>query len=161
MRRLRVGDVKELFDLGAGLGKLAIQVFLQFRNIVRVVGVELSPTRYALAERALLRLAQYGPAVTMTGEHEAKSKFKSKYVILRHDRGHVVLGEVGASDMASGVIRTLELRSGDVFDVVHDIQSAGIVCWDMRMHKVRSCARVLSRFFVHVAESGQACVRLV
>lgn len=48
-----------LVDLGAGLGKLAVQCFLQFPGLRRVVGVELAWTRYAMSRDALSRLAQY------------------------------------------------------------------------------------------------------
>lgn len=33
---------RSLFDLGSGCGRLCVQVFLQFPNLVRVVGVEVS-----------------------------------------------------------------------------------------------------------------------
>jgi hypothetical protein len=50
-----------LFDLGMGTGKVAIQAFLQFRNLQYVYGVELSAGRYAMAEAAVIRLAIMSP----------------------------------------------------------------------------------------------------
>jgi precorrin-6B methylase 2 len=35
-----------LFDMGMGAGKVAVQAFLQFRNLHYVYGVELSRGRY-------------------------------------------------------------------------------------------------------------------
>uniref|UniRef100_A0A7S3NGR3 DOT1 domain-containing protein n=1 Tax=Aureoumbra lagunensis TaxID=44058 RepID=A0A7S3NGR3_9STRA len=46
-----------LFDLGMGTGKVPMQAFLQFPNLKRVYGVELSVARYRLAEKAYLNLA--------------------------------------------------------------------------------------------------------
>ena len=46
-----------LVDLGSGVGKLALQAFLQFPNLSKVVGVELSPSRVTEAHSALQKLA--------------------------------------------------------------------------------------------------------
>ena len=54
---------RSLFDLGAGTGKVALQAFLQFGNLARVYGVELSLSRYRLGEAALLRLVRAHPGV--------------------------------------------------------------------------------------------------
>jgi hypothetical protein len=45
-KRLSAQDASVLFDLGMGTGKIAIQAFLQFRNLKYVYGVELSTGRY-------------------------------------------------------------------------------------------------------------------
>lgn len=55
---LRAGAGKVLFDLGMGTGKLVMQSFIQFTNLTRVVGVELSHSRFAIAEAAVLELAR-------------------------------------------------------------------------------------------------------
>ena len=39
-------DASTLFDLGMGTGKVAIQAFVQYRNLSYVYGVELSAGRY-------------------------------------------------------------------------------------------------------------------
>ena len=52
---------KVLYDLGMGTGKVAIQAFLQFRNLRYVYGVELSHGRYLMAEAAAIRLAMMQP----------------------------------------------------------------------------------------------------
>lgn len=44
-----------------GLGKLLLQAFLQFPNLRHCVGVEVSPSRFAVAETAALGLAQLFP----------------------------------------------------------------------------------------------------
>jgi len=50
-----------LLELGMGSGKVALQSFLQCRGVSHVLGVELVPSRYAIAEAALLRLAESMP----------------------------------------------------------------------------------------------------
>ncbi len=54
-------QTRVLVDLGMGTGKVALQAFLQFGNLNRVVGVELSASRYAVGERALFRLVELLP----------------------------------------------------------------------------------------------------
>ncbi len=39
-------NANSLFDLGMGTGKVAVQAFLQFKNLKYVYGVELSMGRY-------------------------------------------------------------------------------------------------------------------
>ena len=46
VRHLNCSDAKVLFDLGMGAGKVAVQAFVQFRNLEYVYGVELSVGRY-------------------------------------------------------------------------------------------------------------------
>jgi len=55
---LRAGSAKTLMDLGMGTGKLVIQAFLQYPNLTRVSGIELSESRYGIAEKAVLELAR-------------------------------------------------------------------------------------------------------
>lgn len=45
-KRLEVYNASSLYDLGMGTGKVVIQAFLQFKNLTRVVGLELSQGRY-------------------------------------------------------------------------------------------------------------------
>lgn len=59
-RHLDAARASSLYDLGMGTGKVALQAFLQFPNLARVHGVELSLARYEVAERALLALAATG-----------------------------------------------------------------------------------------------------
>ena len=46
---LDAGRASTLFDLGCGFGKLALQAFFQYPNLVRVTGVELCKSRYVHA----------------------------------------------------------------------------------------------------------------
>jgi len=47
-----------MYDLGMGLGRLIIQSFLQHPNLKKVIGVELCPSRAAVAFAALRELAK-------------------------------------------------------------------------------------------------------
>lgn len=49
-KHLNAAKASTVFDLGMGTGKVAMQVFLQFPNLIRVYGVELSRARFALGE---------------------------------------------------------------------------------------------------------------
>lgn len=73
----RLGDALTgddiVLELGMGSGKVAVQIFLQCRAAKHVLGVELVPSRYAIAEMALQRLVAALPhnfrtCVCKTGE---------------------------------------------------------------------------------------------
>lgn len=78
-------DVKHattLFDLGAGRGKLAMQLFLTYRNLKKVVGVELGPGRAEVGLAALKILGQQkhftttatGSSVTIVESDDQKQR---------------------------------------------------------------------------------------
>lgn len=49
-RHLNAAKARTIYDLGMGTGKVAMQVFLQFPNLTRVYGIELSRARFELGE---------------------------------------------------------------------------------------------------------------
>lgn len=49
-RHLNAPKASTIYDLGMGTGKVAMQVFLQFPNLKRVYGIELSQARFELGE---------------------------------------------------------------------------------------------------------------
>ena len=51
-------EATTLFDLGSGLGKLAIQAYCQFLNLKNIVAVEFATSRYLRAIAALERFPQ-------------------------------------------------------------------------------------------------------
>jgi len=61
---LNCSEAKYFYDLGMGLGKLAMQAFLQFPNLEYVVGVELAYTRFEKAVTALEKLSKLKPPTT-------------------------------------------------------------------------------------------------
>jgi hypothetical protein len=50
-------NASTVFDYGMGTGKLCVQVFFQYPHLLRVVGVEISPSRFDIAAAALRRIA--------------------------------------------------------------------------------------------------------
>jgi hypothetical protein len=59
---LNARNAKALYELGMGVGKLAMQAYLQFGNLEKVVGVELAETRFALAKKAVIKLVNLFPS---------------------------------------------------------------------------------------------------
>ncbi len=57
------------FELGMGTGKVALQAWLQLPNLRKVVGIELAPSRYDIAEASLLRLQRQFPSVLRIRSH--------------------------------------------------------------------------------------------
>jgi hypothetical protein len=123
-----------VYDLGMGLGKVAMQVFLQFSNVQRVYGIELSIARYTLAEKALSELVAICP-----DKYESCSRTEGKFCQLR-DKTYD---------------RVLEFACGNFFDV-KDMGSVDIVLfetdvaqesyWDLSimMHKMKDGSRTLT-----------------
>jgi SAM-dependent methyltransferase len=60
---LDAANATSFYDLGMGLGKFALQAFLSYPQLTKVVGVELSPTRYEVAATALRSLAELNPTL--------------------------------------------------------------------------------------------------
>lgn len=138
---LRAGSAAVLFDLGAGLGKLAVQCFLQYPNLRRVVGVELAWTRFGMARDAALCLSRVsceaeekergdsgapaprllevtadGPAADGSGADAAVRLVESA------ERGEGDESKDGGDTRR----RVLELRRGNLFDVP-DVEEADVV----------------------------------
>ena len=88
-----------------GTGKVALQAFLQFSNLKRVFGVELSAARFRIAEKALLNLLMMYP---------------NKYVLQRHVTGKFL------SVRALETSQVLEVACGNLMHI-DDIQEADIV----------------------------------
>lgn len=107
--------------MGMGTGKVAIQAFLQYRNLVYVFGVELSVGRYLVAEAAALRMVQ------LLG-HE------SFHVDVIHGE-QITVTEVPAADSDKG--RTLKLQCGNMLEV-KDMIIADIVMMETDIPAVRS-----------------------
>jgi hypothetical protein len=108
---LNAANAKVLFDLGMGTGKIAIQAFLQFRNLEYVYGVELSEGRFKVAEEYVRRMVQLlGPEL---------------YTIDTLDEGRrLVVTE--AATIKGVKSRVLEFKCGDMF-AVQNIHVADIV----------------------------------
>jgi len=83
-----------VLELGAGSGKVALQIFLQRRDVKTVVGVELVSSRFAIAEGALQRLVA------------AKSQ---RFAISLHKPGEVIYAE----EVGTG--RRIEFHCADFF----------------------------------------------
>jgi hypothetical protein len=107
---LDASKAQVLFDMGMGTGKVAIQAFLQFRNLEYVYGVELSVGRYLVAEAAALRMVQ------LLGQES-----------FRVDAIHgeqITVTELAVYDAEKG--RCLRLQCGNMMDV-KDISAADII----------------------------------
>jgi hypothetical protein len=109
--RLGCHDAAVLFDLGMGTGKIAIQAFLQFRNLQYVYGVELSVGRYNIAEESALKM------IDLLGKETFKiQSMKGRYIVITE----ILAG----GDDEHG--RVLHLECGDMFEV-QNVDIADIV----------------------------------
>lgn len=110
---LRAASAKLLLDMGMGTGKLAMQAFLQFINIERVVGVEICRSRYNIGEEALHRLQSHYPA---------------EFTVTACEKGNLCIlsGRHG---------RRLEFYCADMFDMTKlHVWDADIIILQTNMH---------------------------
>ncbi|KAJ8605221.1 hypothetical protein CTAYLR_000465, partial [Chrysophaeum taylorii] len=108
-RHLDARRATSLFDLGMGTGKVAMQAFLQFPNLRRVYGVELSSARFKVAEEALLILAS-----SATSSHEPNVRVQS------HVKGESL------TVVKTTTKQTLEIAHGNLF-ATRDLDHADVV----------------------------------
>jgi len=95
---LDITTKKTVYDLGMGTGKSIIRLFLEYKNITRAVGVELSLSRFNIAERAVIKL---------------HNENKKKYKICRHTPNELIQIR---ETIGFGKYRNLILKCGDLFD---------------------------------------------
>ena len=100
-RRLHAAECETFYDLGMGLGKVCIQVFVQFPHLKLVYGVELSRARYeAAAENARL-LARMWPEA---------------FAVCRDTPEAITVQRRLPND---GVFRSMQLRHGSLLSCTH------------------------------------------
>jgi SAM-dependent methyltransferase len=115
---LRAAAHKFFFDLGCGTGKLCLQVFLSFLNVVDVKGVEIAPSRYGVAEAALLRLL-----ATHRKRFRIHTYHKGVEIAICEDAGSATCCSVASSSCVSTGgqrCRVLSIRRCNMFDVPAD-----------------------------------------
>ena len=87
---------KVLFDLGMGTGKIAIQAFLQYRNLEYVYGIELSEGRFRVAEEYVVRMVQLlGVELYSIERHPSGRRITVNEVTVREGRGRKLVFECG------------------------------------------------------------------
>eukprot|EP00475_Leptophrys_vorax_P032671 TRINITY_DN5070_c0_g1_i1.p2 TRINITY_DN5070_c0_g1~~TRINITY_DN5070_c0_g1_i1.p2 ORF type:complete len:501 (+),score=157.58 TRINITY_DN5070_c0_g1_i1:2042-3544(+) len=136
-------NAEVIYDFGMGLGKLMLQVYLQFPNCKKFVGVELSPSRYILGRDALRRFASF------TGGKYQKVNEDSKTITVADDES-----------------RILEFREQNLFDATDGLPADIIILethfpqgiWD-RLRKylfgMKPGARLLTYENLHNVYQGQ------
>ncbi|CAM9966000.1 unnamed protein product, partial [Ectocarpus sp. 8 AP-2014] len=140
-RHLNAAKASTIYDLGMGTGKVAMQVFLQFPNLTRVYGIELSQARFELGEAALFALMELQP-----GAYAIKKHIPGQFIsieTLAQDQGHEQKqqqqqqqqpslaegggwreGGAGWEHLCRGPPgRTLEFACGNLFDVTNLAQA--------------------------------------
>jgi len=137
-RHLDARRATTLYDLGMGTGKVAMQAFLQFPNLKRVYGVELSRARYRLAEEAMLALASPStdglePNVRVT--HHVKGE---RCVVVKTTTKQTL--EVARGNLFS----TADLESADVIMLETEIPSDAFGRFSALLDSAREGSRVLT-----------------
>lgn len=99
---------RSLYDLGMGTGKFVLQAFVQFKNLIKVVGIELAYSRFVLSEQAALCLVTEWP--------------KEYTLVSRVPNQNIIVQNIGPT----GQKRMLEFRRGNLFAAT-DCHDADIV----------------------------------
>ena len=118
---LDASNAKVLYDCGMGTGKLALQAWLQYKNLEKVIGIELALSRYELGEQALVNLAQARP---------------DQFEILKNIEGQQIVIQDKHNQM-----RTLEFHCCDLF-LYDGVSEADIVILQTNfpMKRMSGCA---------------------
>src|SRR5205085_1905192 len=90
---------------GMGLGKMAMQAYLFFTNVTKVVGVELAESRFRLGKEAVKRLAKI---------------FPETYTLIKDEA--LVVSVVDSSG------RSLEFRKQNLFECTDAVEADIIIC---------------------------------
>uniref|UniRef100_A0A7S1U7X2 DOT1 domain-containing protein n=1 Tax=Phaeomonas parva TaxID=124430 RepID=A0A7S1U7X2_9STRA len=106
--RLNLETTSTFYDLGMGLGKVCLQVFIQHPHLKLVYGVELSRARYDGAAAAARKLARIWP---------------SQFRVVRDDDDAITVQRLEPRD---GTFRSLQFRFGSLLDVTH-LHNADVV----------------------------------
>jgi hypothetical protein len=123
-----------LFDLGMGTGKVAMQAFLQFPNLKRVYGVELSLARYKVAERACLKLASTDARALAVHSHAPGTSIAVKNVATQQIL-HVVHGNL---------MQTRDIERANIIMLETEIPSDSFSDFSVLLDAARDGARVLT-----------------
>jgi hypothetical protein len=126
-RHLNGDEAKVIYDLGMGLGKAAMQCFLQCRIVERVVGIELCESRFCIAMEAAKQLVHQHSQLFVITEYIENIKIVVKatrlYEILIESDFRISLSDAARllrnapldSYNCGKVERTLEFRRDDLF----------------------------------------------
>ena len=119
-KHLNAANANVLVDLGMGLGKLALQCFLEYPNLNTVIGLEFCQTRSNTAFRALNRFAERTPS-------------RLKWVLLEEgsslkliESPHRTMTRSVSRSIPSG--RRLEFQQGDLFAFPHVAKADIVIC---------------------------------
>jgi len=131
------------YDLGMGLGRMIIQVFLQFPNLKKVVGVELCPSRAAVAFTALRNLAKD----TKNFRYEENSDGTRVRIIEKNSEAKESKDSQWTENLPSS-IRYLERRRGDLFACKDALEDGQIIVLEIKFQEsmYSTLAKFLSQF---------------
>lgn len=112
---LNVAKASNFYDLGAGYGRMMMQVFWSFPNVKLVVGVELCRDRYEIGAKAILHLCDLVPScLKITG------RYQNSLIV------HMVQDPTTRKELVPP--RVLEWHNADLFTFTQRIHTADIVC---------------------------------
>lgn len=120
LEHLDTSKATVLFDLGMGMGRLAMQAFLQYPGLKKVVGVELAYTRTLRAHSALRQLAKINPKYQLHEPKDARTLAEQTWASITE----------GDAEQ-----RMLELRRGNLFEC--DCTDADVVICETKITEVR------------------------
>ena len=144
-----------MYDMGMGVGKAAMQAFLQCTNMEKVVGIELTAGRYSIAAEAALQLCKqhpeyfnvrhYNPGVrcviSATEEYES---------LLRSLTSSSSSSSSSQSNMINSTKRIrhprkYELRCQDMYTCARELQDVDVLLLmtDITKEKRRDCIKML------------------
>lgn len=150
---LNVASAKVVLELGHGLGKTAIQCFLENSRLELVHGVEFMESRFIVSREAARRLCKESMRFILSEDRDDTCRVSDcivttkKRKALGKDAGDVGAGEDSPATTLNG--RSLVLQRGSMFEC-DALRCADIVICDVCVPKTPEWSRRLIQMFLRV-----------
>lgn len=152
---LNVASAKVVLELGHGLGKTAIQCFLENPGLELVHGVEFMESRFIVSREAARRLCKKSMRFILSENRDDTCRVSDcivttkKRKALSQSAGN---GGAGDDDPSATILsgRSLVLQRGSMFDCVDALRRADIVICDVCVPKTPEWSRRLIQMFLRV-----------
>jgi hypothetical protein len=124
---------QKVFDLGMGTAKVAIQIFLDHPELSEVVGVELSDSRYSIAEASALQL------VRMYSTYTIKKYLLGKHLIITNNVTGCILRL-----SCDNLFNELNYTEADIIVFDTDIPKTEMLRLGVHFSKLKKTCKVIS-----------------
>ena len=136
-----------MYDMGMGVGKAAMQAFLQCVNMERVVGIELTSGRYSIAVEAALQLCKQHPIYFKVRHYNPGIRC----VISATEEFETLIRSLDSDILSSQINsmrthpRVYELRCQDMYSCARELKNVDVLLLmtDITKERRKECMRMM------------------